>query len=229
MATQKTKKTVKVIKPLRVSEEAEVSTTTSVASNNKSNYSLIYKLVLIALFGTLSYLLAFKYRSLILAGTVNNSPISRMELNQKLAERYGKQTFEEMVNEKLLAEQIKKNGIVVTDEEVNADVEKMIKQYGSPEAFKSALEQFGLTEEKARVSIKQSIGFKKLIEKSNKIEITDEAVKAYFDSNKETYKGKKIEDVSAEIKDSLYQQELYTKSQEMFGTIRKDAKVNSFI
>lgn len=225
MATQKTKKTVKVIKPLRTSEVTEMATPTP----QKFSGTLVYKIALIALFGTLSYLLAFKYRSLILAGTVNNSPISRMELNQKLAERYGKQTFEEMVNEKLLAEQIKKNGIVVSDEEVNADVEKMIKQYGSPEAFKSALEQFGLTEEKAKISIKQSIGFKKLIEKSNKIEITDEAVKKYFESNKETYSGKKLEEVSAEIKDSLYQQELYTKSQEMFSTIRKDAKVNSFI
>ncbi len=225
MANQKAKKSVKVIKPLRTSEVSEVAG----AESKKFSSTLVYKVALIALFGTLSYLLAFKYRSLILAGTVNNSPISRMELNQKLAERYGKQTFEEMVNEKLLADQIKKNNIVVTDEEVNADVEKMIKQYGSPEAFKSALEQFGLTEEKAKVSIKQSIGFKKLIEKSNKIEITDEAVKKYFDANKDTFKGKKIEEVSAEIKDSLYQQELYTKSQEMFSTIRKEAKVNSFI
>lgn len=224
MANLKSKKSIKVIKALRKSEE-------SVSSNvvSKKGYPFLSKLIIVALFGTLAYLLAFKYRSLILAGTVNNFPISRFELNTKLVERYGKQGFEEIVNEKLLSDQIKKNNIVVTDEEVKADTDKMIKQYGSEEAFKSALEQFGLSEEKAKESIRQSIGFKRLIEKTNKIEITDEAVKKYFDENKDSYKDQKFEDVAASIKDNLYQQELYTKSQEMFTNIRKEAKVNSFI
>lgn len=225
MPTAKVKKTVKVIKPLRSADDTLPVSQTSA----KSNFSFLTKLIIVALFGTLAYLLAFKYRALILAGTVNSYPISRMELNSKMLERYGKQAFEELVNEKILNDQIKKNKIVVTDEEVNADVEKMIKQYGSPEAFKSALEQFGLTEEKAKISIRQSLGFKKLIEMSNKIEITDEAIKKFYDANKETYSGKKLEEVSVTIKDSLYQQELYTKSQEMFTNIRKEAKVNSFI
>lgn len=225
MPTAKAKKTVKVIKPLRSTEELVSSS----YSTKKSSYPFVVKLIIIVLLGTLSFLLASKNKSLVLAGTVNNTPIFRMELNSKLMERYGKQALEEIVNEKLLDDQIKKNNITVSDEEVNADVDKMIKQYGSAEAFKTALDQFGLTEAKARISIKQSIGFKKLVEKSNKIEITDEAVKKFFDSNKETYKGKKLEEVAATIKDSLYQQELYTKSQEMFTTIRKDAKVNSYI
>lgn len=217
----KSKKTVSVIKPLRVASE-----TTTSPSNP---YPFWTKLVLVAIFGTLCYLVSVKYRGLFLAGTVNNFPITRLELNNKLAEKYGKQTFDELVNEKLLADQIKKNNIVVADEEVKAEMDKLVKQYGSEDAFKSALEQFGLTPEKAQQSIKQSLGFKKLIEKTNKVEISDEAVKKYFDDNKANYKDKKFEEVSASIKDSLYQQELFTKSQEMFSKIRQEARVSSFI
>lgn len=227
MASSKTKKTVKVIKTLR-SENTPKIIENSASSSNKS-YSFISKLVIVALLGTVSYLLAFKYRNLLLVGIINNTPITRFELNAKMAERYGKQTFEEMVNENLLNAQIKKNNIVVTDQELKAEIDKMIAQYGSEDTFKSTLEQYGLTLEKAKKTISQSMAFKKLVESSNKIEITDASIKKYFEDNKANFTGKKLEDVSASIKDTLYQQEIYTKSQEMFSNIRKEAKVTSYL
>jgi hypothetical protein len=86
-----------------------------------------------------------------------------------------------------------------------------------------------MTEAKAVESIEQSIGLKKLIESMGEIVITDEMVSTYFTDNKESYADKKLEDVAAQIKDSLYQQEIYTKSQEWYAQIRKDAKVNSYL
>jgi foldase protein PrsA len=224
MPSAKTKKSVKVIKPLRVKEESS-----SQANVVKNSFPLISKLAIVGIFGILCYLLAFKYRSFIVVGTVNNYPISRMQLNSKLTERYGKEVLDEIVNQKLLDEQIKKNNIVVSESDLNAEMDKMVKQYGSEQAFKDALVKFKLTPEQARESIRQSMGFKKLVESNNKIEITDQAVKDYFDKNKTSFEGKKFEEVSAQIKDSLYQQELYTKSQELFSNIRKEAKINSFI
>lgn len=221
----KTKKTLKSIKPIRPTEEvAEVSS----ASHPKS-LSFSYKLILVIIFGVLSYLLATKYRTQIIAGTVNNMPITRFELNRAMAEKYGKQTFEDLVNERLLAEEIKKQGVTVADEEVNAEVEKITKEYGSEENFKAALEQYGLTLDKAKESIEKNLGFKKLVEKTSKIEITDEAITKYFNDNKTIYAGKKIEEVKDAIKDSLYQQELYQKSQEIFTGVRQSAKVNSYL
>ncbi len=221
----KTKKTVKSIKPIRATEEV---VETSHVSHTKG-LSFSYKLILVIIFGVLSYLLATKYRTLIIAGTVNNTPITRYELNQAMAEKYGKQTFEDLVNERLLSEEIKKQGVTVTDDEVKAEVDKITKEYGSEENFKAALEQYGLTLDKAKESIKKNLGFKKLVEKTSKIEITDEAITKYFNDNKTIYVGKKIEEVKDAIKDSLYQQELYQKSQEIFTGVRQAAKVNSFL
>lgn len=227
----KSKKTIKVIKKLRSSalEEVVTSPTYGIKEVKGNRFGFIFKLVLIAILGTILYLLAVKYRSLFIVGTVNSSPITRFELNKKMAEKYDKQTFDEIVNERLLADELKKQNIVVTDQEVSDEMAKLVKQYGGEEAFKAAITQFGLTPDKAKESIRQSLGFKKIVEKNYKINITDEAIKKYFDDNKKVFEGKKFEDVSAEIKDNLYQQEVYTKSQEWFTGVRKAAKIVSYI
>ncbi|OGD83322.1 hypothetical protein A2572_04615 [Candidatus Collierbacteria bacterium RIFOXYD1_FULL_40_9] len=221
----KTKKNIKSSKAVSPIEENSSPT----SNYQGKNLTFSYKLILVIVLGVLSYMLATKYRNLIVVGTVNNMPVSRYELNRVMAEKYGKQTFEDLVNERLLAQEIKKQGIVITEEEVKVEVDKITKEYGSEENFKAALEQYGLTLEKAKESIRKNLGFKKLVEKTSKIEITDEAVKKYFDDNKTIYAGKKLDEVKDSIKDSLYQQELYQKSQELFTGVRQSAKVSSFL
>lgn len=193
-------------------------------------FGFFTKLFLIIALGVVLFLLAQKYRGQFLAGTINNVPVTRYELNQKMAEKYGKTAFDEIVSEKLLNQQLKKEKIVVSDQEVTDEMTKIIKDYGGDEAFKAALIQYGLTEAKAKDSIKQSLSLKKLIEKTYKIEITEEAIQKYYDDNAKTlFVDKKLPDVSAEIKTTLYQQEVYAKTQEWFTGIRKDVKVVTFI
>ncbi len=223
----KAKKSVKVIKKLRVTPVEE--SFSGINEVKRPPFGFIVKLLLIIALGSILYLLAQKYRGAFLAGTVNSSPISRWELNQKMVEKYGKQTFDEMVNEKLLAAELKKQNITVTDKEVSDETAKIIQEYGGEEAFKAALTQYGLTEAKAKDSIKQSLSLKKIIEKNYKIEITDDQVKKYFDENKTLFEGKKLEEVTVDIKETLYQQAVYTKTQEWFTGIRKDAKIVPYI
>lgn len=219
-------KSVRVIKKLRSVSEMPMD---EIKEARRSPYGFIAKLILVAILGTVIFLLVQKYRGLFLAGTVNSMPVTRHELNQKMAEKYGKQTFDEIISERILSQEIKKNNIVISDEEVAAEMAKIVADYGSDEAFKAALSQYGLTEEKAKESVKQSLSLRKLIEKNYKIEITDEAVKKYFDDNKKLFEGKKFDDVKADIKETLFQQEVYTKTQEWFTEVKKNSKVVSFI
>lgn len=223
-AKSKSKKAVKVIKTMRTSSPSNIIT-------NKKGFKPLFfvKLILVVVIGIVVFLLVQKNRSLFIVGTVNKSPITRWELNAKMAEKYAAQTFEGIVTERLIEENLKNNKIVVTDQEVQDELVKIKLQYGGEEQFTAALAQFGMTEAKALESIKQSLGLNKLIQATNKIEITDEAVSLYFTDNKALYEGKKLEEVSAEIKESLLQQEIYTKSQEWYTQIRKDAKVSSFL
>lgn len=220
----KTKKSVKVIKQLRTAPIKAIIT-------NKKNLNTIFfiKLLLVVAVGILVFLLVQKNKNIFIVGTVNKSPVSRWELNAKMSDKYASQTFEEIVSERLLNENLKKNKIEVTSQEVQDELVKIKAQYGGEEQFKAAIVQFGMTEEKALKSIEQSIGLKKLIEAISKIEISEEVISKYFTDNKANYTGKKLEDVASEIKNILYQQEIYTKSQEWYSQIRKDAKVSSFL
>lgn len=220
----KTKKTFKVIKKMRTAPEPVVVSTKPVV-----NPIFLIKLLLVIAIGVVVFLLVQKNKDMFVAGTVNKAVVSRWELNKKMAEKYAEQTFEEIVSERLLEENLKKNKIVVTDAEVTEELNKIKAQYGGEEQFKTAIAQFGMTEEKALESIKQSIGLKKLIESTGTIEISDESVSEYFEENKASYEDKKLEDVASEIKESLYQQEIYTRSQEWYSQIRKDAKVVSYL
>jgi len=220
----KTKKAVKVIKKMRTAPVSSVTT-----NNNDQKIVSIAKLLLTIALGVVIFLLVQKNRSMFIAGTVNKAPIYRMELNSKMAEKYGEQTLEEIVSERLLAENLKKYNITVTDQEVQDELTKIKAQYGGEEQFQAAITQFGMTEEKAIQSIKQSIGLKKIIETQNKIEITDEEISKYFTENKDSFTGKKLEDVSVEIKDILYQQEVYSLSQDWYSQVRKDASVSNFL
>jgi len=236
MPSSKTKKGLKVIKKLRqsdtVSEVNETLPEIREVSSNGMSPSAFGKIIGVAI---VILLLVFAYKNKsslmgqVVAGTVDSKPIFRSELNSRMSEKYGKQVLDEIVNERILADQLKKNGIVITEKDISDEMAKLIAQYGGQEAFDSAIKQFGLTPEKAKESIKQSLGFKKLVEKNYKIEIKDEAIKKYFDDNKASFTGKKLEDVKEDIKTSLYQQEVYAKSQEWFTGIRKDVKVNTYI
>ncbi len=226
MTTPKIKKTLKSLKPVR---KVNSETMEEITVAPRKTYSFLGKLILVAVVGALAYLLAVKYRHLFLVATVNNMPITRMQLNAKLSERYGKQVLEEVINEKLLAAEIKNKNVVVTEEEVMAEINKMTQQYGSQENFNAALVQYGLTLDKAKETIKQSLGFKKLVELNGAITITDEAVTNYYNQNKTTFGTQTLDQVKESIRESLYQQELYAKSQEIFTAVREQAKVNNFL
>ncbi len=221
----KTKKAVKVIKQMRTAPVEEVVA----VSKKKSGPILLVKLLLVIAIGVVVFLLAQKYKNIFIAGTVNKSVITRWELNQRMASQYGSQTFEEIVSERLLNENLQKNKIVVTDKEITDELAKIKAQYGGDSQYNAAIAQFGMTQAQALDSIKQSIGLKKLIEATNTITVADADIAKYFNDNKATYTGKTLQDVSAAIKDILYQQAVYSKSQAWYTQIRKDASVVSFL
>lgn len=223
----KAKKAVKVIKKMRSVSAVKPVTPKMVFKDSK--FIVLVKVLLVIAIGTVIFLLIQKYQGLFVAGSVNKSPIMRWELNSRMAEKYGEQVLEEIISERLLAENLKKNKIDVTESELKVEYDKIVAQYGGEEQFKAAIAQYNMTKEKALASIKQSIGLKKIIESLDKIEITDDAINKYFTDNKAIYATKKLEEVKDEIKEALYQQEIYTKSQEWYAGIREAAKVSNFL
>jgi parvulin-like peptidyl-prolyl isomerase len=94
------------------------------------------------------------------------------------------QALESMVVEQLLAEQIKKAGINVTDKDVDDKLNEIIAaQPGgmTMESFKAMLAAQGQSFEVVKGQIKKTIGYEKLL---GAVEVNDAEVKAFYDENK---------------------------------------------
>lgn len=143
--------------------------------------------------------------------TVGEVEISQSELNDILVERYGAETLNSLISEKLVELEIEKNNIEITDEEIDKEVEAIEEQYGGKEGLDAALEQSNMTLDKLKEEIVNKISLEKLL--ADDLEVTDEEITAYYEENKEQFtQGEEVdashilvdsEELANEVKDKL--------------------------
>jgi len=215
MATKKTK-----IKKISSSPALK----TSIA-----NRSFLIKLFLAVSLGGSVFFLAKNYRHLVLVGTINTTPISRWQLTSLLIDRYGQATLDELINEILLKDLAQKESISINPEDVATEKKNLVERLGGEEQLDATLKQYGLTPEELDKRLEISLVQKQLSEKLFTVQITDEDIKVYFDSNQYLYPDKKLEDVQDEIKDALTTQKFQEEFTAWFEKKRQEAKINRYI
>ncbi|MGD1042014.1 MAG: peptidylprolyl isomerase [Sedimentisphaerales bacterium] len=97
------------------------------------------------------------------------------------------QALESMIVEQLLAEQVKKEGINITDKDVNDKLNEIIAaQPGgmTMESFKAMLAAQGQSFDVVKEQIKKTLGYEKLL---GIVEVNDAEAKAFYDENKEDF------------------------------------------
>jgi len=97
------------------------------------------------------------------------------------------QALESMIVEQLLAEQVKKMGISITDKDVNDKLNEIIAaQPGgmTMESFKAMLAAQGQSFDVVKGQIKKTLGYEKLL---GIVEVNDAEAKAFYDENKEDF------------------------------------------
>ena len=227
MATKKTK--TPRAKVTKIVQEVEVSTakTTKKLSGNKMNF--IAKVLLVVIIGVALFMLANKYRGLVLAGVVNKTPITRWQLNQAMAKRYGKTTLDELVSNSLIKQEAAKANVTVAAEEIAAEVKKLEERIGGEAALKDALVQYGLTQKELEEQIRVSILQKKIIEAQNSFAVTEEEVKEYFKTNATSFANKKLEEVKDEITALLKDQKMQQAFATWFAEVKSKARIESYL
>jgi peptidyl-prolyl cis-trans isomerase C len=89
----------------------------------------------------------------------------------------------------LLFQESKKKGIQVKPETVTEQLTKVKKRFPSEPEFKKALEENKLTESKIKADIKRDMAIQQLIDKEvdQKVQITDEESKTFYDTNPQLF------------------------------------------
>ncbi len=93
-----------------------------------------------------------------------------------------------MVQDKLIADDIKANKIEISDKEVNESFLNSVKQFGGQEQFDKMLDDYNMDVEKFKETVRKDLMYQKhkeWFEKENPV--TDEEIKKYYEDNKEQF------------------------------------------
>lgn len=129
-------------------------------------------------------LLGYFYKDKFIAATVNGKPVFRYQLNQRLSSTYGKETLENIIVEKLIGEEAKKKGILVTDEEISAEVTQLEQNLGGGMKIEDALSMQGMTLADFKSQLVIRLQVNKILE--SEISISDQEVNDYVMANAES-------------------------------------------
>lgn len=212
----------KALKSTKVSKKvAEVVMTDSVP--NKSTKSMKQRLVLPVVVLALAGLL-YLTRSLFVVALVNGYPVSRMSVVKELEAQGGKQVLDGLVTKRLILDEAKKSGVTVSEDEIDVEVDR-IKKLAEAQGLtlENALSYQGQTMDQ----LLENIRLQKTIEKilGDKVSVSDEDIKKYFDENKDAYTGKKLEEVKEEIASSLKNQKLSAEYQTWITDLKTNSKI----
>lgn len=116
---------------------------------------------------------------------VEGETITKNDLYDILAKQYGSSTMNYLIDNKIVEIEAEKENIKLSDKEIEEEMQSYIELNGGEEAFNNILEQSRITKEDIERDIINYLKIVKLLEP--KIKITDEAMKTYFEENKESF------------------------------------------
>lgn len=116
---------------------------------------------------------------------VGGEKISEDELNETLLTNYGSATLDQLINDKIVELEAEKEGIKVTDKEIQKEIDTLAESYGGEDTLKEQLEASGSSLAALKQDIVVYIQTKKLVEP--RISVTDDEISAYFEENKASF------------------------------------------
>lgn len=173
-------------------------------------------------------LLVFPLRFLIVPVIVNGQPIFSWQYVGELHKQAGEEILNQMINQKLIEQEIASQNIQVTESEVNEQLKQLEDQIGTESGGLDAMLALqGISRQDLIKRIQFIIGRDKLIKGT--ITVSDEEVKKELSANTAIYKDLSEVDAATTAAEGLRQQKMSQAFNEWFQKIRQNAKIqNSF-
>jgi foldase protein PrsA len=172
--------------------------------------------------------LAYIYKGLFIAVTVNGSPISRLSVIEKLEKQAGKSLLDSLIDEKLVKNEADAKKIIISDDEINGEIKKIEDQVATQGGtIETALAAQGMSMDDLKTQIILRKEMEKLL--ADKIIVTDQEVAQYIKDNKITVtKGQEAE-TNDQIKNALSSQKFSSEAQNLITDLKSKAKIQYFV
>lgn len=184
-----------------------------------------YLYLIVALLALSALLLANK--GMLVAAVVDGTPIFRWELTKVLTDRYGAQTLEGMVSERLIASEAQKQRVIVAPAEVSVREEEIVKGLGGGMSLEEILKIQGLSKDEFDRQITMQLTVQKLLGKD--LTITDADVDNYIATNRATLIATEEAVLRAEARQAILDAHIGEKLQGWFNQLKAKAKILRFL
>jgi foldase protein PrsA len=142
--------------------------------------------------------------------SVNGENISKDEFYDALVKSNGDQVLDSLISQKIVELESVKQNIVISDADIQKEIDKYYQDYGGEEGFTQALATSGYTLDKVKKDIVNNLEVKKLL--GPQISVTEEEMKAYFEENKaslaQSGQAANYEQSKAAINDTLLEKKI---------------------
>ncbi|WKZ30192.1 MAG: SurA N-terminal domain-containing protein [Candidatus Dojkabacteria bacterium] len=173
---------------------------------------LIVAIALLVLIPLLDLLIQFSIIGRY-AAFVGQTQVTRNSYEKELERRYGQAIIQDLIVEKIIANEVKTQNIAVNEERVTQELDGIKSQFSGEEEFQEILKAENLTEEEVKARIRLQLGLQEIV-RASMTPITDESIQSYYDQNKQLYEGQTFEESKESIRKSLEDAELSTKGDE---------------
>lgn len=171
----------------------------------------------------------YLFRSLFFVAFVNGSPITRVEFTKELEKNIGKETLDNLITKKLILEEARKKGAIVSNSDINKEIENissMIENQGG------SLDQVLASQDRTRVDLEENIRIQKIVEKilEDKVTVTEEELIDYFEKNSELYgEDANFTELKETISQQLKQERLSNEYETWLNNLRTESKIIYFL
>lgn len=163
----------------------------------------------------------------IVSAIVNGKPIFRWELTNALMSRFGKQTLEGIISERIIADEAARRGVAVGKTDVDAKVGEVVKGLGDNVKLEDMLQFQGMTRADFENQIRLQLTVEKILGKD--IQITESDIDNYIATNRATLVATDPAKLRDEARNTMFNQKVSEKLQPWFLEIKDKAKVFRFL
>ncbi len=138
------------------------------------------------------------------------------------------ETLQGLINKRLLLHEARRLSFTeVTEQDINAEVDKVRTRLGSDKAFQDFLQRLQMTPEQLGRMLGERLLVERFVEKKVGlfVRVSREEARKYFDSHPEEFKGKRLQEVSRQIIALLSEQKTGQQITQYLAELRSKADI----
>lgn len=185
------------------------------------------RLILLGFLVILIFLLGYRFKGLIMVATVNGQPIYSWQFAKKLYQQQGPAVLDNLVLETLLKQTARESQITITEQDLEAEINRFQEEIGGAKALTAMIAQQGLNQESFRDGIRLQLIIEKLLEKE--VTITDQQIDAFIKQYELQMEATTEADLREEAREILRSQEMSEAYTNLFPELKEKANIDQFL